>query len=60
MLIDAEGSDFQQSHDEELNRAGFSQNRSKWYQNSRCTEVSINHSVEEIWNIEFSQIQLNI
>ncbi len=51
MLIDAEGSDFQQSHDEELNRAGFSQNRSKWYQNSRCTEVSINHSVEEIWNI---------
>ncbi len=65
MLIDAEGSDLQQGHDEKLNRAGFSQNRSKWDQNSRCTEVSINHSAEkEIWKVSFigifSQIQLNI
>lgn len=51
MLINAEDGDLQQGHDEKLDRTGFSQNRSKRDQNSRSTEVSINHSAEkEIWD----------
>jgi len=50
MLIDAEYGDLQQGHDEKLDRAGFPQNRSKRDQNRCCTEVSIDHSVEELWD----------
>lgn len=41
VLIHGEDGDLQHSHDEELYRAGFTQNCTKGDQDRRCAEVSI-------------------
>lgn len=43
MLIDGEDCDLQDGHDEELNRAGFTQDGPKGDQDCSCAEVCINH-----------------
>lgn len=44
MFIDGEDGDLQYGHDEELNRAGFTQNSSKGDQDRSCAEVCVDHS----------------
>lgn len=46
MLIDGEDGDLQDGHDEELHRAGFTQNGSKRDQNCSCAEVCVDYSAE--------------
>lgn len=44
MFINGEGGDFQYGHDEELYRAGFTQNCPKGDQDCSCAEVCIDYS----------------
>lgn len=44
MFIDGEDGDLQYGHDEELHRAGFSQNGPKGDQDCSCAEVCIDYS----------------
>lgn len=44
MLIDGEDGDLQYGHDEELHRAGFTQNGSEGDQDCSCAEVCIDYS----------------
>lgn len=47
MLIDGEDGDLQYGHDEELHRAGFTQNGSKGDQDCGCAEVCVDYSAEK-------------
>lgn len=44
MFIDGEDGNLQDGHDEELHRAGFTQDSPKGDQDSRCAEVCIDYS----------------
>lgn len=44
MFIDGEDGDLQYGHDEELHRAGFTQNGPEGDQDCSCTEVSVDYS----------------
>lgn len=45
MLVDGEDSDLQNGHNEELDRAGFTQDCPKGDQHCSCAEVCIDYSV---------------
>lgn len=44
MFIDGEEGDLQDGHDEELHRAGFTQNSSEGNQDCSCAEVRVDYS----------------
>lgn len=47
MFIDAEDGDLKEGHDEELDWAGFSQDRPERDQNRGCAEVCVDHPFGE-------------
>lgn len=46
MFVDGEDGDLQYGHDEELHRAGFTQNGSEGDQDCSCAEVCVDYSVQ--------------
>lgn len=44
VFINAERSDFQQGHDEQLHWACLPQNCTEWDEHRRCAEICINHA----------------
>lgn len=70
MLIDGKDGDLQYGHDEELHRAGFTQNGAKWNQDRSCAEICIDYSAgvrtkvlrkninrHHLWSIRTTHVQ---
>lgn len=58
MFINGEDGDLQYGHNEELHRASFTQNGSKWDQDCSCAEISVDYSATKGKEQNYNKLEI--